>query len=82
LKEDNQREEGEGRRMKVTVEVGEFYLHELLDRTSVVQELFNTRIAEHPASFLFKDRVEKLSQDLSDLYQAIGEVRFHEEEGK
>ena len=51
------------------------YQHEALDRTHVVSTLFDDVLVEHPyivAHPDLKEQVDRISELLGDLYQAIG----------
>lgn len=50
--------------------------HELLDRISLLQQLFHGAIADHPAGRPLKKQMQLASDAISDLYQAAGIERF------
>ena len=52
------------------------YLHEILDRTYMIADMFESYVKEHPASEAVKEEVERVSEKLWDLYQVIGKVYF------
>lgn len=52
------------------------YLHEILDRTFMITDMFESYVQEHPASEAVKEEVERVSEKLWDLYQVIGKVYF------
>lgn len=52
------------------------HLHEILDRTYMIADMFESYVVEHPASESVKDEVERVSEKLWDLYQVIGKVYF------
>lgn len=56
-------------------ELDEFHLHELLDRTHMMQDMFNSYVADHPAAKLFSDDIEHIVRELGKLYQSVGVVR-------
>lgn len=56
-------------------DIDEFHIHELLDRVHVLRDTFHSHISDHPASKLFSDEIEAISEKLGDLYQHIGKVR-------
>lgn len=52
------------------------HLHEILDRTYMIADMFESYVQEHPASEVVKEEVERVSEKLWDLYQVIGKVYF------
>lgn len=52
------------------------HLHEILDRTYMIANMFESYVLEHPASESVKDEVERVSEKLWDLYQVVGKVYF------
>ena len=52
------------------------HLHEILDRTYMIADMFENYVVEHPASESVKDEVLRVSEKLWDLYQVIGKVYF------
>jgi len=52
----------------------EFHKHELLDRTFMIDSMFDTFVFEHPAlEGDAKDLAEEISTKLGQLYQMLGE---------
>ena len=56
----------------------ELTLHEMLDRSLMLAEMFEEHIAQHPAAQHpeLQELVTKIECELYDLYQKVGEVRF------
>ena len=52
------------------------YLHEILDRTYMIAGMFESYVQEHHASEAVKEEVERVSENLWDLYYVIGKVYF------
>lgn len=58
-----------------TIKLDEFYYHELLDRTSMMQQFVEMMLYEHPAVVQnpkYKKLVEKVQSSLGGLYQTVG----------
>lgn len=54
----------------------ELHLHELMDRCSIMQGMFDETISNHVASPEFSDLIEKCERVLGELYQEVGKARF------
>jgi hypothetical protein len=60
-------------------EVSDLHKHEILDRISVINHLFNDVVMDHPAAkLLTQDKLELVGKALADLYQDAGNMRFEE----
>ena len=56
--------------------------HELMHAVHMTEEMFNRFVYEHPASSVNKPiekQIEKISEQLADLYQMIGEEHFSDD---
>ena len=62
-------------------EIGEFYWHEALDRTSIAHDFVDDCVCEHEA-VQSRPELQALAQKavdaLAELYQKIGAIRFAE----
>jgi hypothetical protein len=57
-----------------------YHYHEAMDRASMILELFNIMLVEHPAVEAephIKKKVEEIEAALGDLYQLCGTANFN-----
>lgn len=45
------------------------YKHEMMDRTNVLANIFQTMIVDHPAAKLFQKEINEIGEKIGDLYQ-------------
>lgn len=59
--------------------VSDLFKHELLDRISIINHLFNDIIIDHPAAkLLTPEKLKAAGEAIADLYQDAGTMRFEE----
>lgn len=65
--------------MSEETKLDQFHAHEALHTTSVVQDIFDRHVAEHPyiqSNDELKKFAEKIAEDIAELYQMLGGIIF------
>lgn len=64
--------------------IDKWHHHEILDRTMMISDMFDQYIGHHPLAEHpeLREAVNRISEDLADLYQAIGDLMPLEKDEK
>jgi hypothetical protein len=61
------------------VEITIGHKHEMMDRTNVLANIFQTMIVDHPAASLLKKEIDEIGEKLGGLYQRAAQVYIDHE---